>query len=391
MSNIGLNITNKVPDVSPKELYESAKKNAEIEANKSKINYSSLEEVKDISIPVKKDNLAVKKEFLVVPSYTKYSKHNDIVCDFVDSKDNSVNTIPRKMEFFYVNGINTTKSDSDKTKAILEKILDKSVTQIYNPTEGMLKDGVEAVQQLLTDSASNRIDHKAADVLYSSIKKGNGLKVIAHSQGAAITANALNECKKKLLDDGLSKNEVSKIMSNCEVVTLGGFTSLEDFPKEVKVLQMNERKDPVPAIAYNPIKKTSDDYAIDNSIDIRKLKSTGNVLKDLSILNDYNSKSRSVSANSLMAKTQRTCTSLVFTIKETCQGAISFSKGIDPISYHNIDANYLNSVVVKDVLKSFSNNDLSNIDSKKINDTYKSDYLYTLKAYDIMTKERKER
>jgi hypothetical protein len=25
------------------------------------------------------------------------------------------------------------------------------------------------------------------------------------------------------------------------------------------------RKDPVPAIAYNPTKKTSDDYAIDNS------------------------------------------------------------------------------------------------------------------------------
>jgi hypothetical protein len=63
-----------------------------------------------------------------------------------------------------------------------------------------------------------------------------------------------------------------------------------------------------------------------------------------------------------------------------------FLKAVDPISYHNIDANYLNSVVVKDVLKSFANDDLSNIDSKKINDTYKSDYLDTLKASDIMTR-----
>lgn len=365
MSNLGLNVGRELPEISSKEFYNSVKKDFARDISKNTNKTFSIED-KDYFTPAKKDNLVVRYGNV---SYNS-EKSNDITCDFVDSIEDNNNS--KQTEFFYINGINTTKSDSDKTKAILEKILDKPVQQIYNPTEGMLKDGIEAVHELLTNSASNNIDHKAADVLYDSIKKGNGLKVIAHSQGAAITANALNECKKKLLDDGLSKNEVSKIMANCQVVTLGGFTSVEDFPKEVKVLQMNERKDPVPSIAYNPIKKTSDDYAIDNSVDIRKLKSTGNVLKDLSILNDCNSKSRSVMVNSLLAKTQRTVTSLAFTIKEVCQGAVSFSKGVDPISYHNIDANYLNSVVVRNTLKDFANKNLSDVDYKKIDSIHKS-------------------
>jgi hypothetical protein len=242
MSNIGLNITNKVPNVSPKELYSSIKKNIDSDVSIQNRKYSSIED-KDFAPSVKKDNLVVK-----YGSFTSNStKLNDITCDFVDSIDKKENDNVKNTEFFYVNGINTTKSDSDKTKAILEKILDKPVKQIYNPTEGMLKDGVEAVHELLTNSASNAIDHKTANVLYDSIKKGNGLKIVAHSQGAAITANALNECKNKLLDEGLNKKEVSKLMSNCEVVTLGGFTSVEDFPKEVKVLQMNEKKRSCPS------------------------------------------------------------------------------------------------------------------------------------------------
>lgn len=367
MSNLGLNISNKVPDISTKEILNNVKKNITSELDSRSHKISSLED-KDYTVPAKKDNVNVK-----YGSFSSNStKLNDITCDFVDSIDKTENNKPT--EFFYINGINTTKADSDKTKAILEKILDKPVKQIYNPTEGMLKDGVEAVHELLTNSASNDIDHKTANVLYNSIKEGNGLKIIAHSQGAAITANALNECKKKLLDDGLSKNEVSKLMSNCQVVTLGGFTSVEDFPKEVKVLQMNEKKDPVPSIAYNPTKKTSDDYAIDNKLDLKKMKSTGNPLKDLHILNQYNSKHRSVMATSCLAKTQRTITSFAFTVKEVCQGAVTFSKGINPISYHNIDANYLNSKVVSNTLKDFANSDLSDVDYKKITSTYKSDF-----------------
>lgn len=381
MSNIGLNINNKVPDISSKEILNNVKRNINRELDSRSHKISSLED-KDYTVPAKKDNVNVKYGSLSSNS----TKLNDITCDFVDSIDKTENNKPT--EFFYINGINTTKSDSDKTKAILEKILDKPVKQIYNPTEGMLKDGVEAVHELLTNSAANDIDHKAADVLYNSIKKGNGLKIIAHSQGAAITANALNECKNKLLDDGLNKNEVSKLMSNCQVVTLGGFTSVEDFPKEVKVLQMNEKKDPVPSIAYNPTKKTSDDYAIDNRTDIRNLKSTGNPLKDLHILDQYNSKHRSVMATSCLAKTQRTITSFAFTVKELCQGAVSFAKGVDPISYHNIDANYLNSVVVRGALKDFANENLSNIDYKKIDSNYRDNFNNINEAHKAILNDR---
>ena len=66
-----------------------------------------------------------------------------------------------------------------------------------------------------------------ADTVYSELKAGRGVHLMAHSQGALVTSRALNDVAQRLrIEDGMSQSQVEKLMSKAKVETFGGAAAL---------------------------------------------------------------------------------------------------------------------------------------------------------------------
>ncbi|MFN8673676.1 MAG: hypothetical protein U0457_16550 [Candidatus Sericytochromatia bacterium] len=294
-----------------------------------------------------------------IHSASANSQIGDVQYKFVDSSENIDLEGKNKKDtkFFYVNGINTNEKDANTTAETLSSLTNKKVNPIYNPTEGMAKDALEASGEMLTNSANNAIDRKAANIFYETLKSGHPIKIIAHSQGAAITANALNECKKRFISDGLNPESVSKMMANCQVITLGGFTSIKDFPKEVKILEMKEKKDPIPKIAVANKSLNSDDFVLNRDASIKSLER-----KERTIGNSLSISSQAClkSIATGVSTKNRFVNALGNTIGQIGACTVSFLKAENPIAPHLVDSKYLQNYFVKDAIRDFASSDLSN-------------------------------
>lgn len=188
---------------------------------------------------------------------------------FKNNMDKNVDSIPKlnsidygkNKDFFYVNGMLTDEKNAKKTGKTLEKILGNKINVIHNPTKGGLNDFIESLgerhnipipgitRNIINGVVYDDITIKTANKFFDSINNKKELKIVCHSQGGAITSNALEYAKQKLLSEGKSEKEISKIMSKIEVVTLGAATSPDKFPDGVKVVQIYHPKDPVPKVA----------------------------------------------------------------------------------------------------------------------------------------------
>lgn len=200
----------------------------------------------------------------------------------------------KNKEFFYVNGIMTDEKAAKNTATELSKLTGQNVKAIHNETDGALNDLLEVVIERLSNSHFDEPTKKTAINFYKTLSSGKDLKVIAHSQGAAITADALMLCKQMLTvkcsssrigkkvendkwklnlavventktynkfnqaknpgaiqmgDKTLEKEyyQVEKMMSKVEVITMGGAASQDKFPN-VKLVQVVNPRDPVPQV-----------------------------------------------------------------------------------------------------------------------------------------------
>jgi hypothetical protein len=146
----------------------------------------------------------------------------------------------------YVNGINTTK---DAQFGSLQTIADKTgarVIGIHNATEGMGADLAQCVKDKL-DKGHNPAVDTLADTLYSELKAGREVQLMAHSQGGLVTSRALNDVYNRLrLEDGLSKAETEKLMSKLHVETFGAAAG--HYPNGPKYVHYINRADPVPTL-----------------------------------------------------------------------------------------------------------------------------------------------
>lgn len=192
------------------------------------------------------------------------------------------------------NGIQNPKPEAEVTIALASKISEKNIELLHNETYGVIADALEASGEMLDSSiikqlakisndlnvkAENHIslnasgiqvgrqifksikekniEEQVADKVYDLVKKGEKVDILAHSQGAAIWADALNIVRDRLLDDTNNLAETEIKMSNISVMAIGGFVTRKDFPSQVKLITANNgvysRKglDPVPFIANN--------------------------------------------------------------------------------------------------------------------------------------------
>ncbi|WP_224363039.1 hypothetical protein [Hyalangium versicolor] len=146
----------------------------------------------------------------------------------------------------YVNGIG---DDKDKQARSLQTIADTTGAKligVHNATEGMAADVLQCVKDKL-DKGTNPAVDTLADTLYSELKAGRSVHVMGHSQGGLITSRALNHVANRLrLEDGLSKADTEKLLSNVKVETFGAAAwSYPDGPQYVHYVN---GKDLVPGL-----------------------------------------------------------------------------------------------------------------------------------------------
>jgi len=146
----------------------------------------------------------------------------------------------------YINGINTTK---DGQAASLQSIADKTgqrVIGIHNATEGMINDLGQCIADKLDKGRNPAVD-TLADTVYSEIKAGHSVHLIAHSQGGLITSRALTHVYQRLrMEDGLSRAQTEKRLSQVKVETFGAAAG--HYPDGPQYVHYINRDDPVPSL-----------------------------------------------------------------------------------------------------------------------------------------------
>jgi hypothetical protein len=106
----------------------------------------------------------------------------------------TVKPCKNKDHWFYINGIMTTKEISTVNQLALNKIFDVDVSLLYNPTHGFFSDLWECVRERTFNEYAD-ITKQLYQSIEDSIKQGNKIKLIGHSQGGVIISNILKMLK----------------------------------------------------------------------------------------------------------------------------------------------------------------------------------------------------
>lgn len=178
--------------------------------------------------------------------------------------DSNKHVSSKNADFFYVNGIMTDPEDAKKTASILSGIMNKPVTSLWSKKEGFLGDLIKAVkidQENEIKSVSSETTSEITTRVLYSLRTGKNIKLIAHSRGASEMANALWDVRSSLSAAGRDKEEINKMMSHIEVITIGGLASVSDFPSDVKLTQITNQDDPVPKLNKNKINYERKQYS----------------------------------------------------------------------------------------------------------------------------------
>jgi hypothetical protein len=146
----------------------------------------------------------------------------------------------------YVNGINTNKEGQSASLQALADTTGAKVIGIHNATEGMVSDLAQCVKDKL-DKGTNPAVDTLADTLYSEIKAGRSVHLMAHSQGGLISSRALGDVYNRLrIEDGMSKGQAQELMGKIEVETFGA--AAMHYPDGPAYVHYVNRGDPVPSM-----------------------------------------------------------------------------------------------------------------------------------------------
>ncbi|MEW6732928.1 MAG: hypothetical protein AB1489_16500 [Acidobacteriota bacterium] len=154
----------------------------------------------------------------------------------------------------YVNGIRTSKEgQAGSLQAIADKT-GSAVIGIHNATENTFKDLLQSLGDKVDIGRNPAVD-SVADAVYDSIKKGQTIHILGHSQGGLIVSRAIDDVRKRLLiEDGLSKSAVNQLLNNVKIETFGAAAA--SYPDGPQYVHYVNRVDPVPALfGLGPFKK----------------------------------------------------------------------------------------------------------------------------------------
>jgi hypothetical protein len=162
--------------------------------------------------------------------------------------------------FVYVNGISNDKDTQFRSMQQIADATGGKVIGVHNATEGMVADLAQCVKDKL-DKGHNPAVDSLADTVYSELKAGRSVHLMAHSQGGLVTSRALNDVANRLrIEDGMSKAEVEKLLSKVNVETFGGAAG--HYPDGPQYVHYVNNKDIVPTWFGQGNGKGLDDWAL---------------------------------------------------------------------------------------------------------------------------------
>jgi hypothetical protein len=231
---------------------------------------SNIKQIKTQDKPIKNKDINISDQNKIGTKNSKSSVNTSL--DIVDNKEitsfykktiNPSKSIDDKKtnneSVFYINGILTKSSSAEKQTKEIAELTGKPITLLYNPTEGFVNDVIESAFQVMNINTKKSTVNDTAEVFYQTLKSGKELKVVAHSQGAAITAQALTNVEKRLIHENNSSSEVKDILKKVTVVTIGGAASKSDFPSSIKYTERKNKDDIVPKLAESTGTKRPED------------------------------------------------------------------------------------------------------------------------------------
>lgn len=144
----------------------------------------------------------------------------------------------------YVNGIRTNVQGQMNSLQAIADQTGSRVVGVHNATQSSAADILQSLGDKL-DIGSNPAVDTLADTVYEQLRAGRDVHLLAHSQGAIITSRALQDVKNRLMaEDGMSRRDVERLMSNIKVETFGGAS--RRFPDGPRYVHYVNRNDGVP-------------------------------------------------------------------------------------------------------------------------------------------------
>jgi hypothetical protein len=160
----------------------------------------------------------------------------------------------------YVNGISNTKDQQFHSLQAIADSTGAKVVGVHNATEGMVADLAQCVKDKL-DKGTNPAVDSLADTVYSELKAGRSVHLLAHSQGGLVTSRALSDVANRLrIEDGMSKADVEKLLSKVNVETFGGAAG--HYPDGPNYVHYVNNRDIVPTWFGQGNGKGLDDWAL---------------------------------------------------------------------------------------------------------------------------------
>lgn len=265
--------------------------------------------------------------------------------------------------YFYMNGIFTEECKAQTTGATLSRLLGNNVKveTIHNPTDGLV-DGKNAVTERVAAPGMGRkaspIETQYAQRIYEALNNGQRPKLIAHSEGTIITANALQMVKDRLIAE---HKPVIDMMKNIDVAILGPFANVADFPKDVNIVEMRDQRDFV-ARTSSPMRSLP--LAIANPSLLSNRVITSSTYKPFEAYRQaQHSGASQATLNSIAndAAVGKTVNGVTGAIVNGIVRAADMVNGVGFVQYHSVDENYLTQPNVANFFQQFGNKNISDI------------------------------
>ncbi|WP_342380556.1 hypothetical protein NVS55_13080 [Myxococcus stipitatus] len=139
----------------------------------------------------------------------------------------------REGKMVFVNGAQNLPEDHRANVQALADRTGSEVVGIYNAADSLAGDRGQVVNGKLAHAGSPAT-HTLAQAIYAELKAGRGPHLVAHGQGATITANALKAVRQQWIREGKSPAEAEEALSRIKVETYG--STAKRFPDGPKYL-----------------------------------------------------------------------------------------------------------------------------------------------------------
>jgi hypothetical protein len=169
----------------------------------------------------------------------------------------------------YINGIWNDEAIQRDTMQRIADATGAEVIGLHNATGATKSEDVLQCLEDKLDMGKNAAVDSMAHLIAESVRSGEPLNVIAHSQGALCTSRAVDHAIRELRESGMDPDSIKDGMTNVHIQTFGG--AAHTYPDGPQYFHHINIHDPVPTtFGYHPIPESEPPQALDTTATLEK-------------------------------------------------------------------------------------------------------------------------